>query len=133
MITGLLTGLLGLIYFLISLDVIKARIKHQISLGYGKNNEIASIVSAHGNFISYTPFLLILLYFIEISGVFHWVVILIFGGSFFIGRVLHYLSFRSKKMNFKLRKLGMQLTLYPLLIMAICNIGIFFYKAFIAF
>ncbi len=130
MITSLISGILGLLYLQLTFDVIKARLKHQISLGYGENNEIAPIVSAHSNFISYVPLFLILCFLFEQSALVHWGVILTTGLSFIIGRILHYIGFKNKKINFKLRRLGMVMTLLPLVIVSIGNIGIFFYKTF---
>lgn len=122
MITTLFAGVLGVLYFFISIDVIKNRKKYQVSLGYGPNNEIAEIVSAHSNFSSYAPLLLILTYLLETSP---WIPIwatFVLALGFTLGRVLHYLAFKGKKMNFKLRVKAMMLTLFPLLILGILNI-----------
>ncbi len=133
MITSLFAGLLGLLYYFLTMSVIRARLKHQVSLGYGENNEIAPIVSAHSNFISYVPFFLILLFLLESGSLIHISLIFLLGLSFFIGRVIHFLGFKGKEMNFKLRKLGMQLTLFPLIIVSVGNICVFLYRVLNSF
>ena len=123
MISFIYIGLAGLLLFKISLETIKARRKHQISLGMGENNEIASIVSAHSNFVSYTPLLLILLLVLEYSQFFPVLVIHLFGIIIILGRFLHFYAFKGE-MAFKPRVVGMHMTLWPLLIMSFAVIFI---------
>lgn len=125
MITAFYAGLLGMLYFKISLDTIRARVKHKISLGVGLHGEIERYVSAHGNFAAYTAMLLLQLFFLESIGKWPPYVLHIFGGCITVGRIFHYGAFRSESMNFKLRTLGMQLTLWPLILMSILNVGLF--------
>jgi uncharacterized membrane protein YecN with MAPEG domain len=118
MISFIYTGILGLVLFKLSLDTIAARRKHQISLGTGDNNEISSIVSAHANFIAYTPILLILLGIIEYSSFLPVLLIHALGVVIVLGRVLHYYAFKGE-MSFKPRVVGMHFTLWPLLLMSL--------------
>jgi uncharacterized protein len=126
MITSLYAGFLGLILFLISMETIKARRAHKISIGVGPNNEIATVVSAHANFVAYVPLLLLLLFFAENSSLISNLIIHALGFAIFLGRLLHYFAFRGPKMNFKWRTLGMYLTLWPLIILGFINIFIYF-------
>lgn len=125
MITSLYAGILGIIYYFISTDTIKARRKNKISVGSGKNNEILHLVSAHNNFASYIPLLLILLYLLEQQNVYPWLLHLL-AISFVAGRLFHYYAFKAEEMNFKGRVRGMVLTLFPLIILSVLNIFIFF-------
>ena len=118
MITGLFGAILAFMYFKISWDVIVQRHKHQISLGPGENNEILPVVSAHDNFNAYIPLLLILMFLAEYTDLFANPFLYAVGGAFTLGRGLHFVAFSSEKMNFKLRKLGMHLTFWPLLTLA---------------
>jgi len=70
MIVSFYAGLLALLYFKLSVDVIKARRLHKVSLGCGPNDEIAAVISAHANFAAYVPLLLLLLWMVETSTVF---------------------------------------------------------------
>ncbi|MGB0453017.1 MAG: MAPEG family protein [Bacteriovoracaceae bacterium] len=121
MVTSFYLGLLTFLYFKISLAVIKGRQSQKISLGGGTENEILHLTSAHNNFASYTPLFLFALYLLEIQEI-SLILIHILGVTFFIGRILHYHSMKEKISNFKLRKLGMMMTLWPLLIVALANI-----------
>ncbi len=101
MITSLYSGILGLLFFKISIDTIQARGKEKVSLGVGEKNQIMHIVQ-------------------HISAL-----------AFTFGRMLHYLSMKNKEVTFKKRKLGMQLTLFPLIAFSCINIGIFLSHALI--
>lgn len=125
MITQLYAGILALILLFISMDTIKARRFHKVSIGLGPNNEIATMASAHSNFISYVPILLLLLFFAESSQLISKYIIHLGGLTISIGRILHYMAFRSPKMNFKWRVIGMKLTLWPLIILGLINIYIY--------
>ena len=129
MITSLYVGILGLIYFKISLDTIKGRRSSKISLGAGENNQILHLVSAHNNFSSYAPLFIICLFLLESQG-FNSMVLHLISIGFVVGRLLHYLSMKDKEMDFKLRVLGMQLTLWPLIIFFVLNISLYVKKFF---
>ncbi|SMF14281.1 hypothetical protein SAMN06296036_105285 [Pseudobacteriovorax antillogorgiicola] len=130
MLTGFYAGLLACLYMKMSLDTIAARRKHQVSLGTGQGEEIVGVVSAHLNFASYVPLLLILLYLVEISNqVPAWVCHPI-GIAIFAGRVLHYRALIQDKMNFKWRVVGMHLTLWPLLTLGILCVYSFLMSLF---
>ena len=122
MITMLYAGLLGLFFFYLSIETIKARRSNQVSIGPGKNDEIGKIVAAHGNFSSYTAFFLVALGYVESSTTVAPVFIHLLGAGFTLGRILHYKAFAGK-MNFTFRKSGMHLTLWPLLIISIILIS----------
>lgn len=130
MITAFYAGLLAFLYFRISLDTIQARRRYKISTGPGKNNEIAEIVSAHSNFSAYVPTLLILTYLVEHSKMLSIYFIHFIATTYTVGRVLHYFAFRGEKMNFKRRVLGMQLTLWPLIILGTCCFYVYFASVF---
>ena len=126
MITGLYAAILALLYARISLKVIGARRQNRISLGAGQQGEISAIVSAHANFAAYVPLLLLLTYFLEVGGRTSPYVLHLIAAAYTIGRVLHYLAFRGPEMKFRLRVAGMQLTLWPLIVLALLNAYDFF-------
>ena len=127
MITSLYLGLLGFIYFFMTIKVIKGRWKYKVSLGVGENNELLPVVSAHNNFSNYVPFFLIAFYLLEVQSL-HFLFLHLIGIAFFIGRIMHYMALDGK-MNFKLRKLSMHLTLWPLLIVFGFNVFLYGYNA----
>lgn len=122
MLTTFYAGLLSLIFIKISLDTIKARVSNGILLGNGKNNEILALTSAHSNFTSYVPLFLILMYFYEKGPFTSELVLHAFGLSMFCARVLHYLGIRdAQRPELKFRRVGMHLTLWPIMILALAN------------
>ncbi|MBY0316067.1 MAG: MAPEG family protein [Bdellovibrionales bacterium] len=121
MMTSLYIGLLGLLYFKISLDTIIARGREKVSLGPGANNEVLHLVSAHGNFSSYAPLFLLMFFLLEQQNT-NSVLLHVIGVTFSVGRVLHYLTMKDKERTVKKRKLAMQLTLWPMNALAIINI-----------
>lgn len=129
MITSLYIGLLGILYFIISLETIKARGREKVSLGAGANNEILHLVSAHGNFSSYAPLFLLMMALVEMQNL-NSVLLHVVGVTFLLGRVLHYLSMKDKERTFKKRKLGMQLTLLPMNVLAMINIYVYLANVF---
>lgn len=120
MITSLYAALLALIFASISLETIKGRKRNKISLGVGNSNEILNLVSAHSNFSAYVPMILIMMALAENSDVVPNYGLHVIGSLVIIGRICHYIAFRGT-MNFKLRVIGMQLTIWPILILATIN------------
>lgn len=129
MITSFYAGLLTFMYFGMSLETIKARRTAQVSLGYGKNDRVRSLVSAHSNFSSYVPLFLILFYLVEMGETIPSFVLHPIGMIFTIGRFFHFVAFRGE-MNFKKRKRGMQMTLIPLMILGVMNMATFVDQSF---
>lgn len=127
MITGVFAGILGLMYFRFSLATINARKKNQVSLGTGSNDVMEKFYSAHNNANNYIPLFLILLFLYEKSAHSFFYITIVIGVLFCIGRLLHFKAITAEKMNFKNRVRGMKLTLLPILILSILNIGVFIY------
>jgi uncharacterized membrane protein YecN with MAPEG domain len=122
MITSIYTALLGFLFFNITMTVIKGRVKNEISLGPGKNNEIEHLVSAHSNFVAYTPFFLITLFVLEYQKA-NIYALHALGIIFLTGRIMHYIGMKGDRMNFKFRRRGMMLTMWPILVsLAMCII-----------
>lgn len=64
-ITPLFGALFGLIYVVLSLNVVRYRFGNKISLGSGGNQHLEMASRAHGNFIEYVPLSLLLMWFLE--------------------------------------------------------------------
>lgn len=120
MITSLYASLLtGLIVWL-SIRVVKLRRAKKIRLGDGGDPELATAIRAHGNAIEYVPLSLVLLALSELSGV-HGALIHAGGIAMLSGRLLHAAGLLRD--NLRSRRLGMQLTIYALIGLAILNFG----------
>jgi uncharacterized membrane protein YecN with MAPEG domain len=88
MTISLYASLLAIMLISLSINVVRARKKNKIALGYSKNNEMQRRVRAQGNFTEYTPLFLILLGLAEFGGLPTYGVHG-FGILFLLGRISH--------------------------------------------
>lgn len=128
MLTALYLSLLTMIYIRISFETIKARRRNKVSLGTGESQQLLGLVSAHSNFQSYVPIIILLMWFYENSSLASEIVIHAIGLSVFAGRLLHYLGVRNAtEQNLKFRVAGMRLTLAPMAVLTALNLAAFVY------
>lgn len=116
MITALYASLLAILLFILSIRVIGLRGNPAfafIAKGKGDDELLQRAVRAHGNFTEYVPTMLILLYFLESSGV-AGAKLHALAGAFFLGRVMHGICMGFMRSNMPLRVGGTALTLLPL-------------------
>lgn len=59
------TGLLGLLYAALSLNVARMRGRKRVSLGDGGDAELQDAIRAHANFMEYVPLCLFLIYMLQ--------------------------------------------------------------------
>ena len=102
----------------LSLNVIKYRRRDKIKFGDGGIDELQVARAAHSNAAEYIPIGLLLLFALEYNGASIWLVHLL-GAIFLSGRLIHARGLLSD--NLKGRVLGMQVTLYTILGLAILN------------
>ena len=67
-ITPIYAAVLGILFCLPSLNVVRARGATKISLGDGGDTVLSRHIRAHGNFVEYVPLSLILILLIEEAG-----------------------------------------------------------------
>lgn len=123
--TSCYASILGLVFFYLSLCVIRERKFNKISLGNGKNQFLEQKIRAHANFAEYTPIALILILLIEMNGVNP---LLIHGAgiSLLLGRILHAYSFSRDEVHADTRVLGMKLTFIAIFIGSLSNLYVLF-------
>ena len=121
MVTSIYTGLSALLFIRLSIAVIKYRRVLKHPYGVTKDRCFQATVAAHSNFAQYAPLALFLLYLLENSQIISVFLLHSLGFLLFLGRVLHYygLVYGEKHGDFVLRKMGMHLTLWPILVMAV--------------
>lgn len=124
-ITAFYAGLLGILFFYLSLLVIKGRRSKQISLGDGGDHHFQQVIRAHGNFSEYTPLVLILLFIAEIN-LSHPIVLHLAGTALLSGRFLHAFGLRRHSGASWQRVAGMLLTFASLITLSIMNILILY-------
>jgi uncharacterized membrane protein YecN with MAPEG domain len=87
-VTSLYAALLGLLLILLSDLVSRTRRKHRVSVGHGDDPMLERTMRAHGNFVEYVPFGLILLLLLEVNAAPGWA-LHTFGLMLLVGRALH--------------------------------------------
>ncbi len=121
MITPIFAGILGIIYFALSINVIKTRRKAGIAIGTKDNEEFLRPVRAHANFAEYVPIALVLILLAEMQGV-DKVYICLLGAMLVVGRLLHLYGILKaeltgiNKQSIRYRVSGMMLTFFAILI-----------------
>ena len=108
-VTMLYAALLGILLVMLSWGVSKVRLRERVSLGSGDRSDLESAIRAHGNFIEYVPFALILLMLAESAATPSWLLHTL-GGSLLAGRLLHAYGIRQPGSANIYRKYGAALT-----------------------
>ena len=121
-ITLTIAAAAALINLWLGARVSQLRFRHKVSIGEGGNPQVATRMRAHGNFVEYTPFFLILLALVELSQgskTWLWGVAIVF----ILARLAHPFGMDRQAPN-KLRVIGMLLTWAVLLGLAIYALAI---------
>ena len=111
----------------LSLNVIKIRREKQISIGDGEDARLQTAIAAQSNAIEYIPLALLLLLLLEYNGA-HLVVVHLFGLLLVAGRLIHARALLTE--NIKSRVLGMQVTIWVIIGLAIANFLFIPYEKF---
>jgi uncharacterized protein len=119
MITSLYASLAVLLIVRLSLSVIKLRRKNRISVGDGGIEELQLAIRTHANAVEYIPVTLLLLLTLELNGA-PKILIHLLGVTLITGRIFHAMGLPAK--DLKKRVLGMQITIYLLIGLAILNV-----------
>ncbi len=114
-ITALFTGILGIIFFGLSLRTILGRGKNKVNLGTGDSDDMLRRVRTHANFAEYIPLILIIMGLLEYHGVSN-VLLYAYGVVIVLGRGLHFYGLYSPQTPGWARIYGMQCTLWPLVL-----------------
>lgn len=118
-ITSIYAACLGILLFVLSLNVIRLRWKHRVGIGEGKDNKELKIgIRMHANFTEYVPTVLLLLALTEVSGVSD-LVLHIVGGCLLLGRILHPIGLFLSVGTSAPRALGVLFTFIALLVSSV--------------
>ncbi len=102
----------------LSLNVIKKRHANKVNVGDGGCEELQIAMAAQSNAIEYIPIALLLLFALEYNNA-NILIVHLLGLSLIAGRLIHAKAMLSK--NLKGRVLGMQITVYTILGLALIN------------
>ena len=117
-VTVLYASLLALWFVILSARVIQYRGSHSIDLGDGDDPAMLRRIRGHGNFVDYTPIVLILMALLEVGGA-STELLHIVGGLLLIGRLAHGWALSFTDGNALARSGGIVLTLTALVIAAV--------------
>ncbi|EMR13726.1 hypothetical protein MPL1_03383 [Methylophaga lonarensis MPL] len=119
MLTALYASLCALLLVKLSLAVIALRRKHQVSLGDGGINELQAAIRTQANAVEYIPISLLLILLLELMHASPWLIHLA-GVSLLTGRLLHASALKNN--DVRKRVLGMQITFFLIIALAVLNI-----------
>lgn len=122
MMTGIYAALAALLVVGLARNVIRLRRQYQVALGDGGNEDLLAAIRAHANAVEYLPIGLLLLLIFELNRGPIWL-LHILGGLFIIGRLIH--AYGVSKAVIRYRIIGMQITIWLLIIMAVLNLFAF--------
>ena len=117
-ITALYAGLLALLFFVLSIRVIRVRRGAKVSVGDGGNGDLLRRMRVHGNFAEYVPLALVLIGLAE-SMKFDPRILHALGIALVVGRVFHAIGLSPEKSILPLRVAGTALTFTVLIAAAI--------------
>ena len=121
-ITSIVASVLAVIFVRLSLAVIALRRKHRVSLGSGGHESLERAIRAQGNFAEYVPIGIILIACLELNRA-PWWLVAIPAVALILGRLIHAQGINEPPINLTKRVLGMQLTLFTLIGLALINLG----------
>lgn len=120
-ITAFYAGLLALLFFYLSLRVILMRGRKKIGLGDNGDRHLMQLIRAHGNFSEYTPLILLLMLIAELNAS-HPMLLHGCGLALLLGRFFHAVGLNRHAGSSWQRILGMMLTFFALLSVAVANL-----------
>lgn len=120
MISSYYAAALALLLIQLAMGVIRLRRQHQVRLGDGDHPDLQAAIRAQANAAEYIPLALVLLVVLELNGG-HWLLLHLAGLTLVIGRILHARALATD--SIRLRVLGMQCTLFPIIGLALACVG----------
>ena len=117
-VTALYTGLFLLLMTALAANVVRQRLGGKVSLGDGGNKTLNQAIRAHGNAAEYVPLVLIGLAVLELTGA-SGTALHLYGGVFFLGRLLHAVGMTRPSAVNKGRQAGIVLSWLVMVGMAI--------------
>jgi uncharacterized protein len=102
-------ALLAIMFVVLSIQTIRQRRQLKINLGDAGNKDMQRAMRVHANFAEYVPLSLLMIYLVELSGVYVWFVHVLCMGLL-IGRLSHAYGVSQQRENFTFRVTGMSLT-----------------------
>jgi uncharacterized protein len=109
-ITFVYSALLALLFVALSVRTLRMRHKLKIAIGDNGSQAMLRAMRVHSNFAEYVPISLLLIYFVEVAGA-PSLLVHGLGLSLLVGRAVHAYGVSQVNENYRLRVIGMALTL----------------------
>ena len=119
--TAFYAGLLGLLYVVLSVRVIRLRKRYKIGINSGQEKELERAIRVHGNFSEYVPIALFLILLLELNQAEAWLLHALGAGILF-GRLLHAMGLDKSTGVTMYRTIGMVLTFLTIIVASVANI-----------
>lgn len=118
-VTYLYAGIMGILYFLLSANVIKLRTKLKVGIGHDTNPEcpLFRAVRIHSNFSEYVPFIILLMLMDEMTGRSS-MFVHAFGIALIVSRVSHFVAITKSHRGSNLRVFGATVTFAVMLVLS---------------
>ena len=124
-ITPLYAAPIGLLFLLLSVNVIRQRLALKVSVGDGGEKALIKAMRAQSNCAEYAPLTLLLITMAELQGGPNWLIHLL-GSLLLLGRLAHAYGFGRTPQIISLRKSGVYLTCTGLLLASVSCLALAF-------
>jgi len=118
-ITSFYAALLGLLFFALSAQTVRARRRLQIAIGDRGDKQLLRAIRVHANFTEYVPITLLLLFVFEFEGG-STILVHLLGLCLLFGRIAHAYGVSKTDEDFRFRAAGMVLTFAALVGSSLC-------------
>ena len=113
-IVAVYASILAIVFVFLSVRTLRMRRILKVAIGDAGNEALLRAMRVHSNFAEYVPLSLLLLYFVEASGAWPWLVHAL-GLALVAGRCAHAYGVSQVNENYRYRVFGMAMTFVTLL------------------
>jgi len=113
----------SVLFVLLSINVIRARRRHKVAIGAGRNKSVERAMRVHANFAEYVPFALLLITLLELNKA-NAMLLIALCSALLVGRLVHAFGVSMENERFVYRVSGMAMTFTVILIAALANLAV---------
>jgi len=122
-IVPVFSAFFAVMFVLLSINVIRARRKHKVGIGTGRNKSVERAMRVHANFAEYVPFALLLIALLELNKA-NSTLMIGLCSVLLVGRLVHAYGVSMENERFAFRVSGMMMTFAVILVAALANLVI---------
>ena len=122
-IVPVFSAFFAVMFVLLSINVIRARRKHKVGIGTGRNKSVERAMRVHANFAEYVPFALLLIALLELNKA-NSALLIGLCSVLLVGRLVHAYGVSMENERFAYRVCGMLMTFAVILISGVANLVI---------